>query len=113
MEDSGQRQTFASGMMRDTAADKVRWDLVWDGPILPMYAEWLTEGAKKYKPRNWMLACSVEEYERARQSLARHVAAYMAGETDEPHAAAIVFNLNLMEYIKNELGLDSIDPLVP
>ncbi len=104
MDDSGQRQTFESGMMRDTASDKVRWDLVWDGPLLPRLALWLTLGAKKYEPRNWMLACSEEEYERARQSLARHIASYMTGEDDEDHAAAIAFNLNLMEYIVEEIG---------
>lgn len=103
MNDTGERTTFPSGMERDTASDKVRWDLVWDGPMLPRYAELLTEGAKKYAPRNWMLANSPAELERARISLCRHFAKYILDWSDEDHAAAVIFNLNLVEYIKDRL----------
>jgi hypothetical protein len=54
--DSGVRESFDSGMVRDTAEGKADYSLVYDGPMLTRWAELLTRGAKKYAPRNWMLA---------------------------------------------------------
>lgn len=101
--DSGERQEFSTGMVRDTENNKVLYDLVFDGPMLKRWAELLTRGAKKYSPKNWLKACKQEELDRARSSAARHFFQYMNGDTDEDHAAASIFNINLAEYIKEKL----------
>ena len=102
--DSGAREQYASGMQRDTTTDKPRYDLIFDGPMMERYAEHLRKGAVKYNPRNWMKANSEEEMERFRESAARHFAQWMAGNVDEDHAAAVMFNLNGYEYVKARLG---------
>jgi hypothetical protein len=99
LKDSGVREQYQSGMVRDTTTNKTKWALVYDGPMLARWAEHLTKGAKKYSDRNWMLACSEAEYTRARDSAARHFAQWMANKLDEDHAAAVFFNINLAEYI--------------
>jgi hypothetical protein len=100
VKDSGKRQEFASGMVRDVTDGKTLWSLVYDGPMLARWAAHLTKGAVKYAKRNWMKAVGEEELERARDSAARHFAQWMAGDTDEDHAAAVFFNINLAEYVK-------------
>lgn len=102
IKDSGARTEFAGGMVRDVEDDKIDWTLVFDGPMLKRYAEHLTKGAKKYAPRNWMKASGPEEYARFKRSLLRHLVAYLNGETDEDHAAAVIFNLNGMEYVSGK-----------
>ncbi len=100
VKDSGQRQEFASGMVRDTQDGKIDFTLVLDGPLLERWADHLTKGAGKYAPRNWMLASGDAEYQRFRQSAFRHFVQWMRGDADEDHAAAVVFNLNGAEYVK-------------
>lgn len=107
--DSGARASFPSGMVRDVNTGKPQWHRLFDGPLAKRYVELLTRGQTKYpdvepgKP-NWMLANGPEEYARARESTARHFAQLMNGETDEDHAAAVWFGVNLMEYIKDQLN---------
>jgi hypothetical protein len=102
--DSGERKVFSTGMQRDTTKDKVRWDLLLDGPMLRRWAELLTRGARKYDPRNWMKAYTPEEYDRFRESAVRHFMEYMEknmdDKVDEDHAAAVFFNINGMEYVR-------------
>lgn len=101
--DSGERKQFASGMQRDTTTGKTLWGLVFSGPMLKRWAELLTRGAVKYDPDNWMKATGQEELDRFRDSAARHFAQWMAGERDEDHAAAVFFNLNGAEYVRDRL----------
>lgn len=98
VKDSGKRETYDSGMVRDTDEGKVRYDLALDGPMFDRWAEHLTKGAKKYKPRNWMKASGQEELERFRQSALRHFLQWYRGEVDEDHASAVFFNINGAEY---------------
>lgn len=100
IKDSGQRQEFASGMVRDVTEDKVNYLLVFDGPMLDRWAAHMTAGAKKYAARNWMLAAGPEEYERFRESATRHFRKWLAGEADEDHASGVYFNINGAEYVK-------------
>lgn len=104
VKDSGQRQSFASGMVRDVADNKTWWSLVYDGPMLKRWAQHLTNGARKYAKRNWMMATGEEELERAKDSAARHFSQWMAGERDEDHGAAVFFNINLAEYVREKLA---------
>jgi hypothetical protein len=87
-------------MVRDTEDDKLDYTLVLDGPMFKRWAAHLTKGAKKYAPRNWMKASGEEELARFRRSFLRHAVAWLDGETDEDHAAAIIFNVNGVEYVR-------------
>jgi hypothetical protein len=103
IKDSGKREEYTSGMVRDTAEGKIDYTLALDGPMFKRYAIHLTNGAKKYSKRNWMKAAGQAEFERATESLARHFFQYILGETDEDHGAAIIFNINLREYVKERM----------
>lgn len=109
VKDSGARQVFASGMVRDTGAGKIEYDRVLDGPMFPRWAEHLTRGAAKYPDlaggrANWTLAGGEEELRRFRRSAMRHFMQWFRGDTDEDHAAAIIFNINGAEYVREKLA---------
>ena len=101
--DSGKRVVHESGMVRDVADDKIDYTLALDGPMFERYAQLMHRGQKKYGKRNWMKANSQKELDRARESLTRHFFQYLFGQTDEDHAAAVMFNINEIEYIKGRL----------
>ena len=102
IKDSGKREEFAGGMVRDTTEGKINWSLVADGPMLKRWAVHLTNGAKKYAVRNWMLAEGEVELNRARESAFRHFMQWYYGDRDEDHGAAVMFNINEVEYIKEK-----------
>jgi hypothetical protein len=108
VKDSGERMEFDSGMVRDTTEGKVRYDLVYDGPMLVRWATHLTLGAEKYDARNWMLASGEAEYERFKESAARHFAQWYYGHRDEDHAAATVFNINGAEYVLDQMLMEAV-----
>ncbi len=98
IKDSGERQKFPTGMQRDITETKIDYLLIHDGPMYERWAIHLTNGAKKYDKRNWMKASTEEEYQRFRESAARHFEQWLRGDTDEDHAAAVFFNINGAEY---------------
>jgi len=109
VKDSGVREQFASGMVRDTQSLKPDISRVFDGPMLYRWAEHITKGAVKYpdiKPGvpNWTLAAGEEELTRFKKSAARHFFQWMRGDVDEDHAAGVIFNLNGAEYVKEKLN---------
>ena len=88
MQDSGKRDTFETGAVRDSAEGKVRPDLI--SPFATeRLSEWLRLGAEKYAPRNWEAGIPVS---RCLASLHRHLMMYQQGATDEDHVAAILCN---------------------
>jgi hypothetical protein len=101
VKDSGERQQFDSGMVRDVTDGKTDYALTLDGPMFERWAEHLTKGAQKYDKRNWMKAEGQAEYERFRESAFRHFLQWYRGAIDEDHAAAVVFNVNGAEYVKS------------
>lgn len=109
VKDSGKRQEFDSGMVRDTDEGKPRFDLLvplgvpFDEQFLTRIAMHMTKGAIKYGDRNWEKANSPEERDRARQSAFRHFMQWMAGERDEDHAAAAFYGLMATETINWKL----------
>jgi hypothetical protein len=108
IKDSGERSSFAGGMVRDASVGKIDYTSIFFGPMLKRWADHLTKGRQKYPDPepgvpNWTLAQGTEELLHAKQSLLRHVVAYMNGERDEDHAAAIYFNVNLIEYIAEKM----------
>jgi hypothetical protein len=95
---------FNGGMQRSSATGKINYLLTRDGPMYERWAVHLSKGAWEHNPRNWMLAAGQEELERFRESFSRHSEQWLRGDTDEDHAAAIIFNLNGAEYVKDRLG---------
>ncbi len=106
VKDSGQRLEFDSGMRRDVTDGKVLWSLIYSGPMLERWAQHLTAGAEKYGPNNWLLAEGEAELQRFQDSAARHFAQWMRGDRDEDHAAAVFFNLNGAEYVRDKIARD-------
>lgn len=104
IKDSGERQQFDSGMVRDTTEGKTDFTLALDGPMFERYAIHLTKGAQKYAKRNWMQANGVAELERFKESALRHFLQWLRGDTDEDHAAAVWFNVNGAEYVKERMA---------
>lgn len=104
IKDSGLRAEFKDGMVRDTGSGKIDYTLAFDGPMFQRYAELMTQGAAKYGRQNWMLASGAAEMERFRQSACRHFIQWLRGDSDEDHAAAVIFNLNGAEYAQERLG---------
>lgn len=100
--DSGKRTEFKSGMVRDVTTGKSNPLLAFDGPMFLRWVGLLTRGAVKYAKRNWMKASGEEEYERFRESAVRHFFQWLNGDTDEDHAAAVFFNINGAEYVKEK-----------
>lgn len=113
--DSGKRAEFASGMKRDSG-DKPLYTEVYF-PLVKRHAELMMRGAIKYDKGNWKKANSNEEWERAKESLLRHVNQYLMGEHDEDHLAGVLFNSHQCAMIEDKLddkliddALDEIEP---
>lgn len=100
--DSGDRMEFDSGMVRDTTAGKILWHLVAAGPMLKRIAVHLTKGAIKYGPNNWLKATGQKEHDRFRESAFRHFMQWYYDDQDEDHAAAVSFNINGTEYVREK-----------
>lgn len=109
VKDSGERQQFDSGMVRDTTTGKIEYDRLFDGVLADRYCEHLTKGAQKYPDArpgvpNWTLADGETELIRFRKSAARHFRQWLRGDSDEDHFSATVFNLNGYETTKAKLN---------
>ncbi len=108
VKDSGKREEFDSGMVRDTTEGKVDYTRCLEGPMLERWAAHLAKGAIKYPDvsmgvANWTLASGPKELHRFKVSALRHMIQWMRGETDEDHAAAVFFNLNGAENVKEKV----------
>jgi Domain of unknown function (DUF5664) len=108
--DSGERKSFDSGMNRDTDKTKPKFDLIipkgqkYEDTLLYRWAMLLKRGADKYGIRNWELANSFEEMERFKSSASRHFIQWISELNDgEDHAAAVLFNINAAEFLKQKL----------
>lgn len=111
--DSGKRAQYSTGMVRDTRDGKARFDLIfpkllpYKEQLITRFAELMARGAEKYTERNWEQARTEEELERYRDSAMRHLTQWLTGETDEDHAAAVIFNLMGAEYVKYRLAQEA------
>lgn len=111
MHDSGKRQSFSSGAVRDTEDDKPRPDLI--SPFAEeRLGHWLKKGAMKYGEHNWSKGIPMS---RCLASLCRHVMKYKQGKKDEDHLSAIMFNamalIHYEEMIKIGMMSEDIDDL--
>lgn len=106
---SGIREEFSTGMKRDTQENKPRFDLLFINnmpfkeQMFTRYAMLRERGAQKYSARNCELACTQEELDRYLSSGARHFAQWLCGETDEDHASAVIFNIQMAEMVRWKL----------
>lgn len=100
--DSGERQHYPSGMVRDVQSGKPRYDLI-DRAFLKRWAELMARGAEKYGEDNYKCANSDEELHRFEASAFRHLMAWLNGDISEDHAAAVAFNIAAAEMVKNKL----------
>lgn len=100
--DTGNKQTFSTGMQRNASEGKPRYDLIWK-PGLKRLAELYARGAKVYGDRNWEKASTQEEMDRFDESLLRHVFQLLEGDRSEDHMAAIVFNAFGREMVREKL----------
>jgi hypothetical protein len=89
IKDSGTRDEFATGAVRDGATQKGRFDLL---PFhgLERVAQVMEAGAAKYAERNWEAGIPTHRY---MDSALRHAHKYAGGYTDEDHAAMAAWNL--------------------
>lgn len=114
--DSGARQEFDTGAVRDIQEGKGRFDLI---PTLPIrrLAQLYERGAIKYGDNNWQKGIPLMRYI---DSLERHVNSLKAGEPTEDHAIAIVWNafgyiwtLNEIQHGRLPAELDNRPPGEP
>ena len=92
VKDSGKRDTFSTGAVRDIGEAKGAYELL--SPIfLKRLAILLQKGAAKYDARNWEKGMPMG---RTFQSLIRHAYQYLEGHRDEDHLAAVAFNVMLL-----------------
>jgi hypothetical protein len=106
--DSGAHENLANGMVRDVEEGKTDYTLLLDGPLFERWAALLARGAAKYGPRNWTKALDSTDAaaraattERFRRSAFRHMMQWLAGDRSEDHAAAVIFNLNGAEAMRD------------
>lgn len=103
--DSGQRQEFQTGSLRDTNEGKPRYDLI-SIHGLKRLADLMARGAKKYGERNWEKGQPVSRFY---ESLFRHLIAYREGDRSEDHLAAITFNTFGIIHMEEENREDMLD----
>lgn len=103
---TGEVAQMSGGMVRSTDVGKTDYETVFDGPMLDRWAVHLTKGKVAYPDcpdgtPNWMLGKTEKELRRYRKSALRHFRQWLRGDTDEDHAAAVFFNVNGAEYVKD------------
>lgn len=89
VKDSGERQEFNTGSVRDTREGKGRYDLLPVGAIRRL-ARHYENGAKKYGERNWEKGQPLSRY---MDSALRHLFKALEGQKDEDHLTACVWNV--------------------
>ena len=111
IEDSGKRQEFTTGAVRDTNEGKGRYDLLPPRAIKRL-AQHYENGAKKYGDNNWLKGMPTK---RMMESALRHAFEALQGMTNEDHLIAAAWNLlgivELQERIKEGLLPPEIDDL--
>jgi hypothetical protein len=112
LKDNGGRQKYESGMVREPESGKPRFDLMipkdtpYEESMLYRFAMQMSLGADKYDVRQWEAANTQAELDRYLSSAFRHFMQWYHGETDEDHAAALMFNITAAEAVRSKLSKD-------
>lgn len=103
VKDSGVRQKFPTGSVRDTNIGKGRFDLMPPYAMLRLALHY-ENGSSKYGDRNWELGQPLSRY---LDSAMRHIVKVLMGLDDEDHLSAAAWNIMaVVETQKRiELGL--------
>lgn len=89
IKDSGKRESFNTGAVRDMRQGKGRYDLI--SPLaLRRLACVYERGSLKYEDRNWESGMPIS---RTLDSAVRHIYQYLEGHRDEDHLAHAAWNL--------------------
>lgn len=89
LKDSGERQSFATGAVRDTQDGKGRYDLL-PCHAIHRVAQVFQKGAQKYEDRNWEQGMPLSRF---LDSALRHTFTALAGQEDEDHLAQAAWNI--------------------
>lgn len=89
VKDSGERQVFDTGSVRDKQQGKGRYDLIPPYPLKRLAVHY-ENGARKYPEWNWTKGQPLSRY---LDSTLRHIYTYMNGDRSEDHLSAAVWNL--------------------
>lgn len=89
VKDSGKRESFSTGAVRDTAEGKGRYDLL-PAYALHRLARHFENGAVKYGDENWRKGIPLRRF---MDSAIRHMLKFLEGHRDEDHAAAAAWNI--------------------
>lgn len=104
LQDSGERQEFKTGSIRDTEEGKPRFDLI-SPHGLKRLADLMTKGAEKYGERNWEKGQPVSRFY---SSMFRHMMTWREGDLVEDHLAAILYNCMAIIHMEEEVALDRL-----
>ena len=100
---------YESGMVRGDDTGKPDYTLV-DLALLERWAAHLTAQVPLKGRDNWRLARTPEDLQRFRASAFRHFIQWLRGDTDEDHAAAILFNIAGAEHVSAQLATPEKQP---
>jgi len=89
MSDKLDKRIFESGAQRDSNEGKIRPDLI-SPYMLKALGKVLADGANHYGERNWEKGMPLDIF---KESASRHYVQWMNNETDEDHAAKLIFNV--------------------
>lgn len=104
--DSGKREDFATGSVRDSRDGKGRYDLI--APrALRRLARHYENGARKYTDRNWEKG---QPLARFLDSALRHLNCVLEGKTDEDHLAAVAWNVFAIMEFQERIAAGQADP---
>jgi len=97
--DSGKRENFKTGAVRDIQEGKGRFDLI-SPAALTRLAIHYENGSRKYDDRNWEKGIPAS---RCFSSAVRHLFKWIAGLNDEDHLAAAAWNIfAIMHFEENK-----------
>lgn len=102
--DSGNREHFRSGMVRDIREGKGRYDLI-SPYALKRLADVYERGCQKYDDRNWEKGAP---FCRFLDSALRHIEQYLMREGQEDHLAQAAWNLFAVMHFE-ETGRADLD----
>jgi len=95
LEDSGERETYISGMTREPNLSRGRYDLI--SPIaLKALAIHMERGAEKYEDRNWEKGGKLSRH---LNSAIRHLQQFLEGDRSENHLSACVYNAMAITHV--------------
>lgn len=106
IQDSGKRQGWATGSVRDTDDGK-GWPHCIPTIFIQRLAEHFRKGAEKYAKDNWKLGQPLSRYI---DSAWRHLMATRDGKQDEDHAAATAWNVCCFMWTADAIERSELPP---